>query len=306
MNYGLPYKGSKTRIAKKIVDALPAGKILVDLFCGGGAITHCAMLSGKWNRFVINDLDEGMVKLFADCVNGKIPNGNEWISRDKFFARKDSEPWIKCCYSFGNNCRDYLYSKRIEPYKHACHLAIVNDDWDLMQELCPEVSDSAQNALNGIIERKERRLNFGPAIVRKLKEISNPELMNNPLYASCHRKKGALERLERLQSLETYSMDYQEVPIPEGATVYADPPYKGTNRYNTDFDSDSFIEWARTRPFPVYISEYQAPADFVPILGTNKRSSFSASNNSLITIEKVFVHEKFAGRNQPKLQGEIR
>jgi len=47
MRYGLPYKGSKNGIAKKIVDALPAGEVFVDLFAGGCAVTHAAMLSGS-------------------------------------------------------------------------------------------------------------------------------------------------------------------------------------------------------------------------------------------------------------------
>ena len=47
MNYGLPYKGSKNRIAKKILDVLPAAPVLYDVFAGGCAITHAALLSGK-------------------------------------------------------------------------------------------------------------------------------------------------------------------------------------------------------------------------------------------------------------------
>lgn len=47
MRYGLPYKGSKNAIAEWITDVLPEGECLVDLFCGGGAVTHCAMLRDK-------------------------------------------------------------------------------------------------------------------------------------------------------------------------------------------------------------------------------------------------------------------
>lgn len=50
--YGMPYKGSKSKIADQIIHALPVGKRLVDLFGGGGAITHCARLSNKWNKNV--------------------------------------------------------------------------------------------------------------------------------------------------------------------------------------------------------------------------------------------------------------
>ena len=55
MNYGLPYQGSKNRIAKRLVEALPAAPVLYDVFCGGCAVTHAAMLSGKYQHFVVND-----------------------------------------------------------------------------------------------------------------------------------------------------------------------------------------------------------------------------------------------------------
>lgn len=45
MRYGLPYKGSKNKIAERIVDFLPKAKNFYDLFAGGCAITHCAELS---------------------------------------------------------------------------------------------------------------------------------------------------------------------------------------------------------------------------------------------------------------------
>lgn len=47
MNLGLPYMGSKNKIARKIIDVLPSGSAFVDLFCGGCAVTHAAMLSNN-------------------------------------------------------------------------------------------------------------------------------------------------------------------------------------------------------------------------------------------------------------------
>lgn len=41
--YGLPYKGSKNKLAERIVDLLPKKKHLVDLFCGG-----CAVSTRRW------------------------------------------------------------------------------------------------------------------------------------------------------------------------------------------------------------------------------------------------------------------
>lgn len=40
MNYGLPYMGSKNKIAEWILSYLPKAENLYDLFCGGCAITE--------------------------------------------------------------------------------------------------------------------------------------------------------------------------------------------------------------------------------------------------------------------------
>ena len=70
-NYGLPYQGSKNRIACDIVEQLPPTEVLVDLFCGGCAVTHAAMETGKWRRFIANDIDGRIPQLFEDAINGK-------------------------------------------------------------------------------------------------------------------------------------------------------------------------------------------------------------------------------------------
>lgn len=56
MNYGVQYKGSKNRIAKDIISVLPSGKRFVDLFAGGCAVTQAALLSGKYEKVLCNDL----------------------------------------------------------------------------------------------------------------------------------------------------------------------------------------------------------------------------------------------------------
>lgn len=120
MRYGLPYCGSKNKLAERIVNLLPKATHLFDIFCGGGSVTHCALLSGKWKCVHFSDISNS-VELLRDCFEGNIPDGSEWISREDFFARKDKEPMIRLLYSFGNNQRDYLYSPSIEPYKKAVH-----------------------------------------------------------------------------------------------------------------------------------------------------------------------------------------
>lgn len=86
MNYGLPYMGSKNRIAKWIIDNLPPAEHFYDLFGGGGAISHCALLSGKYKYVHYNELNPLIVKAFTMAVNGEFKNENRWISREDFLS----------------------------------------------------------------------------------------------------------------------------------------------------------------------------------------------------------------------------
>ena len=56
MTYGMPYTGSKNGIAETLISLLPPGKRFVDLFGGGGAMTHCAVLSGKYESVLYNEV----------------------------------------------------------------------------------------------------------------------------------------------------------------------------------------------------------------------------------------------------------
>ena len=53
--YGICYMGSKNSIAEEIVNLLPKADNLYDLFCGGGAITHCAITQNKYKDYQIHN-----------------------------------------------------------------------------------------------------------------------------------------------------------------------------------------------------------------------------------------------------------
>ena len=107
-HYGVPYQGNKSRIADIIINILPSGKRLVDLFGGGGAITHCALLSDKWEKYLYNDINPLITTLFMDAVNGKYHAENRVITREDFENLKDTDPYVKYIWSFGNNGTGYL------------------------------------------------------------------------------------------------------------------------------------------------------------------------------------------------------
>ena len=84
---GIPYQGSKRRIAAKIVDLFPAAQVLVDVFAGGCAVTHAALLSGKFDKVIANDLSDDP-QLFYYCMKYGVPEKPKWVSRDEFFCLK--------------------------------------------------------------------------------------------------------------------------------------------------------------------------------------------------------------------------
>ena len=143
MRYGLPYKGSKNSIAREIVDQLPPAEYFVDLFAGGGAITHAAMESGKFDKFIMNDIESGLTELFKDAVYGKYQNEQRWISREDFKSLKDTDHYVRYCWSFGNNGFTYLYSQEVEPWKRALHYARVFKDFSELEKF-GIVSDGSQ------------------------------------------------------------------------------------------------------------------------------------------------------------------
>ena len=84
MNYGMPYKGSKSKIAEWLIEQLPKAKHFYDLFGGGGAISHCAVLSRKYEVVHYNELNPLICKAFQIAVNGEFKNEKRWISREEF------------------------------------------------------------------------------------------------------------------------------------------------------------------------------------------------------------------------------
>ena len=73
-------------------------------------------------------------------------------------------------------------------------------------------------------------------------------------------------RIERIKGIDLsgHSItvtcgDYRDLDFESDAVIYADPPYRGTDQYGAEFDSDAFIAWAEEQKPPVYVSE----ADYI-------------------------------------------
>lgn len=93
-------------------------------------------------------------------------------------------------------------------------------------------------------------------------------------------------------SVKFYRKKYSDFN-PKNMLVYCDPPYQFTTGYSTgSFDHDKFWdtmrEWSKNNY--VFISEEQAPKDFVVIWEKKKFRSLG-KNNRTHKVEKVFVHK---------------
>ena len=303
--YGVSYKGSKSKIVDKLAEVIPYRGIdnFYDLFAGGCAVTHKMYLEGRYKHYYANDIDGQALRLFCDGLKGKYANETRWISREDFFNLKDCDPYVSCCWSFGNNQRDYLYSRAIEPYKKACHYAIVFGDFALLKDLYPDVGAACEITLNGIVDIHERRIKFRSVIGCKLAERSNSGLLRMSQENDVDRLE-SLERLERLQSLERlerlesfeYSVsDYKAVEIKPNSVIYADIPYISTNTYDgtssvvQPFNHEEFYDWCCKQNELVLISEYYMPKDrFTKVWSTNHVQSLCATKTSSVQ-ECLFV-----------------
>lgn len=322
-NYGVPYKGSKNMIAEWVVSHVPECGTFFDVFAGGCAVTDCILRKGQAKHAVANDLAPMPVKCFEMAVRGEFADEDRWISREAFFMLKDTDPYVRFCFSFGNNAKCYMYSTTIEPYKRAIHYVLFHDYWDYFDRLCPEVCDACHAALDGITDRKERRINFNRASTNRIKELSGdnwfaPIVQNNPLYRTVKTKNPkrdfsagdgsqSLEGMTRLQSLqnlepslETSNLDYRaltdRILTTDGAFVYCDPPYRGTQGYG-EFDYDAFLDWALEigKKRPVLISEYAIDHDgFIEVDSKLKLSSFSGNGSKTVDEKLYTVKRRFA------------
>ena len=107
--------------------------------------------------------------------------------------------------------------------------------------------------------------------------------------------RGLKKEFTYLQDVEFISEDYLNLDF-ENCLIYNDPPYKGVKTYNTskNFDHDKFFDWCREqskRGNVVFVSEYEAPEDFVCVWQQEVKSSLSAngvSGGNKVSVEKLF------------------
>ena len=147
-HYGIPYTGNKQKIAKYIFEHLPDGERFVDLFGGGGAMTHYAMLNctDKFNSFLYNDINPLITDLFKRGVNGDFNPKTfkpKFITKEEYNRTHNSDGYVAYLWSFGNNNnKGYLFGASLVEFKMMAHNWIVFGDKEALGYLEKHYKDS--------------------------------------------------------------------------------------------------------------------------------------------------------------------
>lgn len=289
MNFGIPYMGSKAGIARVICRALPGAENFYDLFGGGFSITHCMMHlhPKKYRRFFFNEFEPSNVDLIKRAIAGEFNYERfapPFVSRSEFAAKKDTCAYTRLLWSFGNNQKNYLFNKEIEPLKRSLHNAVVFNQFD---EFARKIFRKDRFAEASTIT--QRRL-----VSRRAVMLSRNGELQQLEHLERLQQLQQLERLERLERLHLTALDYRAVEIKPDSVVYCDPPYAGTAGYTNPFDNAAFWAWARKLSAPVFVSEYAAPADFRVVLSIEKKSKLSQKGSTHTKNEMLFANEAAA------------
>ena len=266
---GLPYVGSKKKIAKKLIEIIKQNfgtdKTVYDLFGGGGAITLECKLQGL--DVVYNDIDPIpglMIQKILSEDRGYLKT--LICSREEFFQIRDKEDktiddHLKLLVnSFGNNCKTYLYSKKHSDIKYTLAKEIIEKH----DCFCGYMQTQTFKEFTKDIEKlksidwhksKDKYIEF-PVMRRliqlqRLQQLERIQQLKNAKKIEYENKEEKnqglatlqrLEQLERLKQLENlqdieangkikfYNKDYREFSDIKNSIIYLDPPYKDTNK----------------------------------------------------------------------------
>ena len=262
---GLPYQGSKKKVAKKIVEIIKQNfgvdKVVYDVFGGGGAITAECLINGLDVHY--NDHCEFITAAFQKAIS----SNRDWlktliVSREEFFKirekpNKTLDDELKLLVnSFGNNRKSYLYAKSFADAKYCLAVEIIakHDVFSGYKQ-----TETYQNAA--------RQFDVG-----------------------------LRQRLQQLERLEITNKDYRAFSGVKGAVFYLDPPYENANvcgySDSKQFSHAEFYDWAAemARENIVLLSSYTVSDDrFVEVFRFETAQSTLFNGRDKSRFEKLFM-----------------
>lgn len=106
----------------------------------------------------------------------------------------------------------------------------------------------------------------------------------------------------KMSSVKFHRMEYQDLSNLRGWIIYCDPPYANSyQNYKLEkksagtFSSSAFWDWARymSRNNLVFVSEYEAPRDFVSIYSRAIQATNRSGHNAK-AVEHLFIYHSWA------------
>ena len=254
---GLPYVGNKGQKVEQIMEVLPDGKRLIDIFGGGGCVSLTAASSGKYEEVIYNDRRRTVVELLRALVNDE-PHFNLMdyvaLTREQFFDWRDNQPdsierrLMLIVYSFSNDQRTYLWSKKNEKEKllltRALFYGNTGTEFDQLYNYSLNANTiSDKYRLFHKWRREQLNISSRYDLLQQLERLQQI---------------GRLQQMDQLQPLEYSVKDYRELIINIDDVVYCDPPYVGTSPNYGGFDYKAFENWYlhECPAKEIYISEY--------------------------------------------------
>ena len=283
---GLPYQGSKKKVAKKIVEIIKQNfgtdKIVYDIFGGGGAITAECLINGLDVRY--NDHCEFITAAFQKIISSDRDRLKTLIvSREEFFKirekpNKTLDDELKLLVnSFGNDRQSYLYAKSFadDKYRLAIEIIAKHDVFSGYKQ-----TETYQNAARQFdVERLEQLERLGQ--LQQLEQLGQLE---------------RLQQLEQLGQLEITNKDYRAFSEVKGAVFYLDPPYENADvagySDSKQFSHAEFYAWAAemARENIVLLSSYTVSDDrFEEVFRFETAQSTLCSGRDKSRFEKLFM-----------------
>ena len=105
-------------------------------------------------------------------------------------------------------------------------------------------------------------------------------------------KNAAISQSENIKGVELVSSSYNGLEIPPNSIIYCDPPYEGTTGYKDKFNHEDFWTWCRVMScegHTIFVSEYNAPADFTCIWQQELNVSVAKNGKHKKAVEKLFT-----------------
>lgn len=103
--------------------------------------------------------------------------------------------------------------------------------------------------------------------------------------------RNAVKQSPNLKGVDLVHSPYNKLNIPDNSIIYCDPPYENTTKYNSSFNHSEFWQWCRdmkSQGHIVFVSEYNAPSDFICVWEKEMTSSLTKDTGSKKAVERLF------------------